>query len=108
MIRINLLPAEERVGTSRKMPAVSWMAWPAAAAAMLVLSIFGSAVVQSSGINSLEKEVGKAEHETAALAPQIQRIGDLAKERADMDLRISLIKRLEASTQRLRSRTTTS
>ncbi len=97
MIRINLLPAEERVGQARKMPAVSWMVGPVTAAAALVMVIFAATAVQTAQIRSLEKEVSKAERETASLAPQIDRIGQLAKERADMDLRISLIKRLESS-----------
>jgi len=97
MIRINLLPPEERTGAARKGPSVSWAVWPAAAAVLLVATMFVSVAVQSARIKSLSREVSKAEVETASYAPQIERIGQLAKERADMDLRISLIRRLESS-----------
>jgi type IV pilus assembly protein PilN len=97
MIRINLLPPEERIARSRKGPAVPWFAWPVGAAVVLVALAFASVAVQGSRIRTLQRDIGTAQAQTAALAPQIERIGQLAKERADMDLRISLLKRLESS-----------
>ncbi|HVP39894.1 MAG TPA: PilN domain-containing protein, partial [Candidatus Saccharimonadales bacterium] len=97
MIRINLLPAEERIARARKGPAFPWFAWPACAAGVLVALAFASVGVQSARIRTLERDISKSEAETASLAPQIERIGQLARERADMDLRMSLLKRLESS-----------
>ncbi len=97
MIRINLLPPDERVARARKGPVVPWFAWPVAAAAAITLLAFATVGMQASRIRVLEKDISKAEAETASLAPQIERIGQLARERADMDLRMSLLKRLESS-----------
>jgi len=97
MIRINLLPPDERIARARKAPAVAWFAWPVGAAALLVGLAFVSVGVQSARIQALQRDISKSESETASLAPQIERIGQLAKERADMDLRMSLLKRLESS-----------
>lgn len=97
MIRINLLPQEERTVRARRAPSVGWAVLPATAAAALVVLVALSTAMQTSKIHSLQKDISSAEKQTAALAPQIQRISDLAHERADMDLRISLIRRLESS-----------
>ncbi|MBI5835642.1 MAG: PilN domain-containing protein [Candidatus Eisenbacteria bacterium] len=97
MIRINLLPPEERIARARKGPAVPWFALPLGAAGAVTLLAFASAGMQAARIQSLHKDIVKAEAETASLAPQIQRISLLARERADMDLRMSLLKRLEGS-----------
>ncbi len=97
MIRINLLPPEERAVKSRRNVPVSWFAWPAAAAGLLVAAGAMSTAMQFSRISSLSREISQAERETAALAPQIARIDALAREKADMDLRISLVKGLESS-----------
>ncbi len=97
MIRINLLPPEERIARARKGRAVPWFAWPVGVGAAVVALAFASVTVQSARIRALERDISKAQAETASLAPQIERIGQLAKERADMDLRMSLLKRLEGS-----------
>lgn len=97
MIRINLLPPEERIARARKGRAFPWFALPVAAAAAVTLLAFASAGMQAARIQSLHKDIVKAEAETASLAPQIERISLLARERADMDLRMSLLKRLEGS-----------
>ena len=96
MIRINLLPQEERTVKTRRASAVGWAVYPGAAAAALVASAVLITAMQTSRNRSLEKDIAAAEKQTASLAPQIARISDLARERADMDLRISLIRRLEA------------
>jgi type IV pilus assembly protein PilN len=97
MIRINLLPAEERSAKSQGAPRVSWTVWPIAGLSVLVMAIVGTTTVQTSKIKSLETDITRAESQTASLAPQIQRISDLGKERADMDLRMSVLTRLQSS-----------
>jgi len=97
MIRINLLPPEERIARTRKGPAVPWFAWPVGTGVVLVALAFASVAVQGSRLRTLQRDISTAQAQTASLAPQIERIGQLAKERADMDLRISLLKRLESS-----------
>jgi len=96
MIRMNLLPRE---GRAQRKPAISLkvgdLVVPVAMLAAAGLVIAGTAVSQRVRIASLEKSIAEVESQSRALAPQIERVQRLAQERAELDLRLGIINRLE-------------
>ena len=100
MIRINLMPFEERSQkarrpqSSRKSGGVSGILLPLAIVAGVLVLIVGTIVQQQAQLHMLTNEVARVERESQALAPQIAMVERLAHERADLDLRLSLIDQL--------------
>jgi type IV pilus assembly protein PilN len=100
MIRINLMPAEERAQKVRRVrsggskPPSGGLLLPIAILAGVVVLIAGMAVQQQAQVHMLASEVARVEQESKALAPQIAMVERLSRERADLDLRLSLIDRL--------------
>lgn len=96
MIRINLLPRE---GKAQRKPAISLkvgdLVLPVVVLAAAGLVIAGTAVSQRMRIATLQKEIADVEAQSRALAPQIERVQRLAQERAELDLRLGIINRLE-------------
>lgn len=96
MIRINLLPREEKA--QRKAP-ISFKAGemlvPVAVVVAAALVMMGTTLSQSARIASLQKSIAQIDAESRALAPQIERVNRLAQERAELDLRLGIIGRLE-------------
>jgi len=96
MIRINLLPREEKV--QRKAPAsfkAGELLVPVAVVVAAVLVMLGTTFSQSARIHSLEGSIAQIDAESRALAPQIERVNRLAQERAELDLRLGIISKLE-------------
>jgi type IV pilus assembly protein PilN len=96
MIRINLLPREERA--QRKSPIqfnAGELIIPAAVLVASILVIAGTALSQHSRVVSLERSIGEVDAQSRALAPQIERVNRLAQERAELDLRLGIINKLE-------------
>lgn len=97
MIRVNLLPREEK--GQRK--AVSFdlkigdMVLPGAVLGLAALVIAGTSMSQGTRIQTLQTSIEQVDAESRALAPQIARVNQLAKERAELDLRMGIINRLE-------------
>ena len=100
MIRINLMPFEERSQKSRRPQAsrksggASGVLLPLAIGAGVLVLIVGTIVQQQAQLHMLTNEVARVERESQALAPQIAMVERLAHERADLDLRLSLIDQL--------------
>ena len=96
MIRINLLPREE--GRPRK-AAVALKAGdlvvPIAVLAATVLIVAGTALSQRTSADNLTRSIAKVDAESRVLAPQIERVNRLAQERAELDLRLGIISRLQ-------------
>jgi len=97
MIRINLLPREEK---AQRRPVqfdlkVGDMVLPAVMMAAAALVIAGSMMSQRTRQSSLEKSIQQVDAESRALAPQIARVNQLAQERAELDLRMGIIGKLE-------------
>jgi type IV pilus assembly protein PilN len=96
MIRINLLPRE---GKAQRKPAISLkvgdLVLPVVMLAAAGLVIAGTTVSQRMRIANLQKEIADVEAQSRALAPQIERVQRLAQERAELDLRLGIINRLE-------------
>jgi type IV pilus assembly protein PilN len=100
MIKINLLPPEDRKKTRRiKMPALSiggpktlWMVAGLVVYAGMVIAI---ASLQSKSVTNLEAKITKVKQESEALAPQLERIRKLTKEREEVDRRLGIIAALD-------------
>jgi Tfp pilus assembly protein PilN len=97
MIRINLLPREEKSHreVNFNLPKVGEFFLPVVVLVVVGLIIGGSAFAQRSRIQSLTKEIAQVEAESRALAPQIERVNRLAQERAELDLRLGIISKLQ-------------
>lgn len=96
MIRVNLLPRE---GKAQRKPAMTFkvgdLVIPVAMLAAAGLVIAGTSVSQRVRISALDKSIADVEAQSRALAPQIERVQRLAQERAELDLRLGIITRLE-------------
>ena len=97
MIRINLLPREEK--SQRKSASVDFklgdVVLPMVILAAAALVITGSALSQRTRQAGLDKSIQQVDSESRALAPQIARVNQLAQERAELDLRMGIITKLE-------------
>ena len=97
MIRINLLPSEER--KHHRGPSVSFKGGDLVVPGL----IFGIAVVimavaglsQHTRASQLQHSIADVDIQARALAPQIERVNRLAQERAELDLRLGIINKLE-------------
>ncbi len=96
MIRINLLPREEK---AQRRASISFhpgdLVIPVGVLAAAGLVIAGTAFSQNSRVGSLNRSIEEVEAQSRALAPQIERVNQLARERAELDLRLGIINRLE-------------
>ena len=96
MIRINLLPGDER---KRGRPSVSLkvgdLVIPVAVMAAAVLVMGGTFLSQHSRASQLTHAIADVDVQARALAPQIERVNRLAQERAELDLRLGIINKLE-------------
>jgi type IV pilus assembly protein PilN len=98
MIRINLMPFEERSVKARKpqsaKKSAAGLLLPLAIVAGVLVLIVGTVVQQQAQLHLLASEVSRVESESRALAPQIAMVERLSHERADLDMRLSLIDQL--------------
>ncbi len=98
MIRINLLPQEEksqRRGITLPNFKAGELVIPIVVIAVAVLVVAGTAISQRSRVATLKNSIAEVEAESRALAPQIERVNRLAQERAELDLRLGIISKLE-------------
>lgn len=99
MIRVNLLPREEKSG--RRSPGlkvnvkVGDLVLPIVILGAAVVVIAGAALSQRSRGQALDRSIQQVDAESRALAPQIARVNQLAQERAELDLRMGIITKLE-------------
>src|SRR6266487_2383797 len=97
MIRINLLPREEKA--QRQAPALKLKAGDLVVPGVMLLAatlvIAGTLLSQHSRAGQLEKSIADVEAQSRALQPQIERVNRLAQERAELDLRLGIISKLE-------------
>jgi len=96
MIRVNLLPREEkaqrRVSFEFK---AGELVIPLGVVVAAGLVIAGTALSQHSRINALQTSIAEMDAQSRALLPQIERVNRLAQERAELDLRLGIINKLE-------------
>ena len=99
MIRMNLLPREEKA--QRRGVSLDFnfkageLVIPIGVLVASVLVITGTALSQHSRATSLQKSIADMDAQSRALAPQIERVNRLAQERAELDLRLGIINKLE-------------
>ena len=96
MIRINLLPREEK---AQRQSTVNLRIGDLVIPGVLLLAaglvVTGTALSQHSRAAKLQKDIEEVEAQSRALQPQIERVNRLAQERAELDLRLGIINRLE-------------
>ena len=96
MIRINLLPKEEK---AQRRVTVDFhpgdLVVPVAIIASAALVILGTTLSQGARIGGLHKSIADIDSESRAIAPQIEKVNRLAQERAELDLRLGIISKLE-------------
>jgi len=96
MIRINLLPGEEK---RQRKAAVALKAGdlvvPLALLVATVLVVAGTALSQRTRADGLVRSIAEVEAQSRVLAPQIERVNRLAQERAELDLRLGIIGKLQ-------------
>jgi type IV pilus assembly protein PilN len=99
MIRVNLMPREEksaRGGAGLKVNVkVGDLVLPMIILGAAVVVIAGAALSQRSRGQALDRSIQQVDRESRALAPQIARVNQLAQERAELDLRMGIITKLE-------------
>jgi Tfp pilus assembly protein PilN len=105
VIRINLMPLEERGQKVRRVKKSKsggggggkgpvGLLLPLAIVALVLVTIVGMVVQQQAEIHVLAGEIARVEQDSRALAPQIAMVERLTRERADLDMRLSLIDQL--------------
>ena len=100
MIRINLLPADERKkGGGFKMPSISFggttNVWTVAGTLVFILMIATISFLQARTVRDLNDKITVAREEAARLAPQLERIRQLQKEREEVNRRLTVIAQLD-------------
>jgi type IV pilus assembly protein PilN len=100
MIRINLLPvAERKQKRSLKLPSFSGggpkLVWVIVAVVVYAGMVFATSMLQSRAIRDLDHKIAEAKKEAAELAPQLERIRKLTKEREEVNKRLSVIAALD-------------
>jgi len=98
MIRVNLLPREEKSQRKASTPVdfkIGDVVLPVVILAAAGLVITGASVSQRTRMANLDRSIQQVDAESRALAPQIARVNQLAQERAELDLRMGIITKLE-------------
>ena len=100
MIRVNLLPQGER--KQRKgvtLPSFSGtgpkILWVVAGVAVYIGMVTAVALLQARQIRDLDQKIVEAKKEAAELAPQLERIRELTREREEVNKRLSVIATLD-------------
>ncbi len=95
MIRINLLPAEDRAKKKElHLPEMSTV-YLIAAVAVFIAAVVVSSTVQRHRIRNLEKKIEVAKEESRKLAPQLAKIKQITREREEVNKRLTLITSLD-------------
>jgi len=95
MIRINLLPRDERQ-TRRALQLPKMGSLMPVLVLLLVIALFGAvSVFQTLQIGRLKSDIARAEQESAKLKPQIQTIQDLTVKREELQRRLNVIQDLD-------------
>lgn len=98
MIRINLLPREERV-RKRSMPTIKLPAL-GAAVPFVVLGVVGGSIfvlgsTQGREVKRLETEVASLQKEAQSYKPQLEKIRQITQKRQEVSNRLDIIARLD-------------
>lgn len=95
MIRINLLPQEERAQKRKlALPGMMTIA-PIAAGVLFVGAIVAVTAMERAKISGLKKDIARAEEEARRLKPQIEKVNELTRRREELNTRLQLIQDLD-------------
>lgn len=95
MIRINLLPREERIKRRElKLPQLSSVVM-FGAVALFAAAVLTTAIAQQAKISSLKGKIAAASEESKRLAPQLAKIKQITREREEVDRRLGIIADLD-------------
>src|SRR5262245_23033169 len=96
MIRINLLPKDERQKARRKLQLPKMGSMMPVLVLAMVLALFGAvSVFQALQIGRLKADIARADQEAAKLKPQIQTIQELTMKREELQRRLNVIQDLD-------------
>ncbi len=96
MIRINLLPGEDkRQGKAAAAVKAGDLLVPLAVLVATALIVAGTALSQRTRADGLVRSIAEVDAQSRVLAPQIERVNQLARERAELDLRLGIITKLQ-------------
>ena len=98
MIRINLLPSEERKAKRTiSLPSISGgaLVWMSAVFVVYLGALFGVWTLQARTIADLDTKIKDAKEESARLAPQLAKIRKLTQEREEVNRRLNVIASLD-------------
>lgn len=95
MIRINLLPREERVERRRvALPRVGAVA-PWLALGLFIAAIVAVTAMERARIAGLKRDIARAEEEARLLKPQIDKVNELTRKREELNTRLQVIQDLD-------------
>lgn len=95
MIRINLLPEEEKVQRREfHLPEMSSV-YLVAVVVVFVVAVIGISFMQQHKVSALEGKIAVAQEESRKLAPQLAKIKQITKERGEVDRRLNIIANLD-------------
>ena len=96
MIRVNILPREEKAQRQRSFSfKAGELVLPVVLVVGVALVIAATALSQRMNAASLDSSIAEVDAQSRALAPQIERVNRLAQERAELDLRLGVIAKLQ-------------
>jgi type IV pilus assembly protein PilN len=95
MIRINLLPQEERIQKKAvALPRVGAVV-PFVVLALFIGGILALTAMERARISGLKRDIARAEEEARRLKPQIDKINELTKKREELNTRLQIIQDLD-------------
>ncbi len=95
MIKINLLPREERAKRREfKLPQMTTV-YTVGGVILFFAALCTAGIVQQHKVAVLEKKMAAANEESKKLAPQLAKIKEITKEREEVDRRLSIIADLD-------------
>jgi type IV pilus assembly protein PilN len=95
MIRINLLPREERAAAPTiKLPQLGAMA-PLGILGAVLLIVAGTAVAERAKVHALQNDVAEIKEEVRAIQPQVDRVKRLTAQREELEARLGIIQQLD-------------
>lgn len=95
MIRINLLPKEERIAAPKfSLPKMGTM-MPVMAIGAVVFLVALVAVLERAKVSALQKDVVELRDEVRAIQPQVDRVKRLTSQREDLERRLDIIRQLD-------------
>ncbi len=95
MIRINLLPKEERVTARRiSLPKAASLV-PLAALVAVVGAVGATAALEHAKVGTLRQDVADLREEVRAIQPQVDRVKKLTAQREELERRLDVIRQLD-------------